>query len=268
MSFIHLSIAVLVFGVLGVCAQSTEQQFPTPVFANQISGEIKARALGDNRQTTYFYTFNGGQGDLFLNLVTNNLNADIDVFVEQGLRPLTKIAVYADRGETETGRVIYLRKQEKLLLRIQGRTPNDEPGRYQIKFAGGFIAAGSDVVIPPEPPRVVVRVDDPIVADRDEDEDKDKDVASQDKVRSEPVPSKKSAESIAPPVTTRPRPEPKANPMANFNLIVLFTDGSRMERPMTEVVRFQVNNGMLTIVNKGGGTSRYSMADVVKVSIE
>lgn len=266
MRLVLFKFAVLILGVAGICAQSSEQQFPTPVFANQISGEIRPRAIGDNRQTTYFYTFNGGQGDLFLNLVTNNLNADIDVFVEQGLRPLTKIAVYADRGETETGRVIYLRKQEKLLLRIQGRTPNDEPGRYQIKFAGGFVAAGSDVVIPPEPPRVVVRVDDPIVADRDPEEDKD--VESEDKVGSDRAPAKKVSESIAPPVTTRPRTEVKTDPMVNFSLVVLFIDGSRIERPMTEVIRFQVNNGLLTIVNKGGGTSRYSMADVVKVSIE
>ena len=71
-------------------------------------------------------------------MVTNNLDGDIDIFTLNGLRPLTKIPVFAGVDENETGRVIYLRKFEKLILRVQGRTPNDEPATFQIKFAGSF----------------------------------------------------------------------------------------------------------------------------------
>jgi hypothetical protein len=121
-----------------VPAQSTDQNLPTPVSTNQLSGEIKARDIGDSRLTTYFYVFNGNRGDIFVNVVTNNLNGDIDIFTSEGLRPQTKITIYADASDSETGRVIYLRKPEKLILRIQGRSPNDDPATFQIKFAGSF----------------------------------------------------------------------------------------------------------------------------------
>ena len=119
-------------------AQSSDQNFPTPITSNELSGTIKARDIGDARLTTYFFTFNGNQGDIFINVVTKNFNGDIDVFAVEGLRPLTKIVVYADSSDNETGRVIYLRKPEKILMRIQGRSPNDDPATFQIKFAGSF----------------------------------------------------------------------------------------------------------------------------------
>lgn len=122
-------------------AQSTEQTFPTPVRTNEIGGSIKARDVGDARLTTYFYTFEAEQGDLFINVQSTNFTGDIDVFVTQGLRPLTKVVMYADISQAETGRVIYLRKPETLLLRVQGRTPGDESAVFRIKFAGSFAAS-------------------------------------------------------------------------------------------------------------------------------
>lgn len=121
-------------------SQSSDQNLPTPITSNQISGEIKARDIGDSRLTTYYFIFNGNRGDIFINVVTTNLNGDIDIFTLEGLKPRTKITLFADSSENETGRVIYMRKPEKLLLRIQGRTPNDDPATYQIKFAGSFKA--------------------------------------------------------------------------------------------------------------------------------
>ncbi|MFN0279341.1 MAG: hypothetical protein ACKVRN_12160 [Pyrinomonadaceae bacterium] len=124
---------------LTIAAQSTDQSFPTAVTTNEITGTIKARDIGDSRLTSYFYTFDGGQGDVFINVVTKNFNGDIDVFAADGLRPLTKIVVYAD-AENETGRLVYLRKPERLILRVEGRSPNDDPATFRIKFAGSFIA--------------------------------------------------------------------------------------------------------------------------------
>jgi hypothetical protein len=48
--------------------------------------------------------------------------------------------MYADVGTAETGRVIYMRQPGRLLLRIEGRTPNDDPAMYRVKFAGSFVA--------------------------------------------------------------------------------------------------------------------------------
>lgn len=136
--------------------QSSRQNFPTPITTNEISGEIKARDIGDSRLTTYFYTFDGSQGDVFVNIVTRNFTGDIDIFRLDGLQPLTKVVVYADLAESETGRVIYLRKPENLLLRIQGRTPNDDSATYRIKFAGSFVASTRDPgPAEPELPKVV-----------------------------------------------------------------------------------------------------------------
>ncbi|HQZ82190.1 MAG TPA: hypothetical protein PLR83_03130 [Pyrinomonadaceae bacterium] len=135
------AVAVFVaFGIQTIPAQSSDVNFPTPLSSSKLSGTIKARDIGDNRLTTHYFVFNGTQGDLFVNVVAKNLDADIDVFAADGLIPLAKMVVASDAQANETGRLIYLRKPEKLILRLQGRTPNDLPATYQISFGGGFAA--------------------------------------------------------------------------------------------------------------------------------
>lgn len=133
-------------------AQSSDQLFPTPVYSNEINGKIAARRIGDNRLTRYFYTFSSSQGDLFMNVVTQNFSGDIDVFLADTMQSVGKIIVYADTSRNETGRLIYFRKPERIILRIEGRTPNDEPATFLIKFAGSFVASnesGKDAVEAP-----------------------------------------------------------------------------------------------------------------------
>ena len=63
--------------------------------------------------------------------------------------------------------------------------------------------------------------------------------------------------------------ETPSNPLADLRLIVLFKDGTRMERPMSEISRVNVDNkGMLTIVTKDGKIERHSILDVSKMTIE
>lgn len=135
-------------------AQSSDQSFPTPIATNEISGIIPARDLGDPRLTTYYFTFLGRRGDVFINIYTTNFNGAIDIFTAQGLNPRTKITVYADNPERETGRVIYQRRDERLILRIQGRTPNDDPATYRVKFAGTFTPILSNGGTPGEMPEI------------------------------------------------------------------------------------------------------------------
>ena len=134
-----LALSVVILSIPAL-AQSSDPAFPTPVTSSVLSGSIRARDIGDSRLTTYYYVFDGGQGDIFVNIVSNNLSGDIDIFTEAGLRPLAKIVIYADAGTSETGRLIYLRRPERLILRVQGRTPGDEAATFQIKFAGAFVA--------------------------------------------------------------------------------------------------------------------------------
>jgi len=354
MRSVVLRFAVLVFsiafGILAVqssFAQSTLADFPTPVSTSELSGTIKARDVGDSRVTTYYYWFEGSQGDVFLNLVTKNFAGDVDVFVQNGLRSLTKIVVYPDFGETETGRVIYLRKPEKLLLRVQGRTPNDESAQFRLKFAGSFVAVSGGVdpelpkvsgesvgsvrvnsvgtILPTQPKPVKEEPEAPVASI----ETAPKEVESKEKPKSDteaealetksapkvevvvtddlkeataktpvkrtPPPRRvRNTRGVTPTkVATSPETavsetvgkkesdvdtptEPKAssaketktNPLENVQLVILFKDGRKIERPILEVASFRVDGGMLTVVSKGGRIGRYSMLDVAKVTIE
>jgi len=356
---------------LNAFSQSNNQLFPTPVTSNEINGKIKARDIGDSRLTTYFYAFNGEQGDVFINVVTNNFSGDIDIFSNDGAKTLTKIVVYADSAATETGRVVYLRKSEKLLLRIEGRTPNDDEATFRIKFAGSFraITDGKTVeepklpeikqdtstgirvnsvgtiieVIPkptPQPKEVPVAVtektdkkevvkeisigteeEETVVAetsptnektdekvteiaantdksDENETEEvpikeknpssktkpktvkekkpvKTGDVKKEEKVKTSEKEAEKGEEKTV--ATTSKTPKPKKtktekvvepDPLANIRLVVVLKDGTKIERPMNEVLKFGVDKGILTIITKDGTIGRYSILDVAKMTVE
>lgn len=157
------SASILLIAMLFVAtlhAQSSDQNFPTPITSNEISGVIKARDMGDGRLTTYYYEFDGSQGDIFINVTAKNFSGDIDVFAIEGLRPLTRIVLYADAGLTETGRLVYLRKPERMILRIEGRTPGDDAATFQIKFAGSFVALQPRKEVAPPTVAVTEAVDD------------------------------------------------------------------------------------------------------------
>jgi hypothetical protein len=354
-----------------VSAQSTNQSYPTAVTTNEISGTIKARDLGDARLTSYFYAFNGDQGDVFINVVTKNLNGDIDIFTADGLRPLTKIVVYADASDSETGRVFYLRKPEKLIMRVQGRTPNDDPATFRIKFAGSFAAlpqteeteeslipevksttesdirvnsVGTIIEVKPKPtptpkqtaekkveraekttdePKDVVKeitvetpTDKSVIAEANpagqtetkveikeepkQEETKKLEVVVTDNIapkkeqiaenaeKEKPVedaandrtevskaveettvaktPEKTSARSKN--AKTKKEKSAEPDPLANIRLIILFKDGAKIERPMSEVLKVGVDKGVLTIISKNGSIGRYSILDIAKMTIE
>ncbi|HVQ38104.1 MAG TPA: hypothetical protein VMS31_11260, partial [Pyrinomonadaceae bacterium] len=111
-------------------AQSTDIAAPAPVRSNEVLGTISARDIGDSRLTDHFYAFTGNPGDLLITVDSRNINGDVDVFTSTGLRPLLKLTVYASNSSPTT-KSIYLRKQESLTLRIEGRTPNDDEGTYR-----------------------------------------------------------------------------------------------------------------------------------------
>lgn len=124
-------------------AQSTDGAWPSPVRSNEIRGSIPARDLGDSRVTDHYYAFTGTPGDVLITIDSHNLDGDIDVFTFSGLRPLLKFTVYAGSSSPIT-KSIYLRKQEDLILRVEGRTPNDDEAAYRLRFGGSFepITAG------------------------------------------------------------------------------------------------------------------------------
>lgn len=346
-----LFLLCVLFG--NISAQSNSQNFPTPVSTSEINGTIKARDIGDSRLTTYFYTFNGTQGDIFVNVVTNNFNGDIDVFAADGLKSLSKIVIYAEASNNETGRVIYLRKPEKILLRIEGRTPNDDPASFNIKFAGSFqaitdgnsqeepklpeirtdsntgirvnsvgtiietkpktnpvsqriaaeVAETKNVPKKPETKQdvesagVVTQIsieteqESMVVAETVEQPKKNEETSTLEisvdetveEVKTEKNKVEKKKETIKaennktaaakPEKIKKPKPAKtekivEPNPLENIRLIVLFKDGTKIEKPMSEVLKMGVDKGILTVIAKDGNIGRYSILDVAKMTIE
>ena len=381
--FTKISLAFCFLGSLIVSAgaQSIYQNSPTPITTNEISGRIPARDIGDARLTSYFYTFDGKQGDVFINVVTTNFNGDIDVFTADNLRPLTKITVYADSSNNETGRVVYLRQPTKLILRIEGRTPNDDAATFQMKFAGSFapstaVAEADDTPVvkssnetdvrvnsvgtiievkpkpTPTPKGTVAKVEKPIkqrkpkaVAEKiektpsSEMPSKPETVAASENKVKETTAETEPKESVTPETTAEVAPKkeetptdsPNASPKAvvneesskkdaeiaeinkaeskkepeiavkekkpekkeasvvkaskekkksnavqpvptaaleNINLVILFKDGSKIERPMSDVLKVGVDKGILTVISKDGAIGRYSILDVEKMTIQ
>lgn len=127
-------------------AQSLDVGAPAPVRSNSASGKIVARDLGDSRMTDHYFRFTGTPGDLLITVQSTNLNGDLDVFTAVTLRPLLKLSLYAESAAPVT-KGIYLRKREDLILRIEARTPNDDPGTYKLYFGGSFepIPGGPDI---------------------------------------------------------------------------------------------------------------------------
>ncbi|MDQ4123715.1 MAG: hypothetical protein M3209_19935 [Acidobacteriota bacterium] len=143
---------VIIFSLLlivPIFGQSTNQDFPSPVLREEISSSIVARDIGDSRLTRHFYTFYAGVGDLVLNVETTNFNGDIDLFEATTFRPISKVSIYASDSASKTSRTVYFRQRTHVVMRVEGRTPNDDPANYRINFSGTF-AAATDLPQPPE----------------------------------------------------------------------------------------------------------------------
>jgi len=134
--------------------QSSDITRPAAVHTNEVAGTIPARDLGDSRLTDHFFAFTGTPGDLLITVESMNLNGDIDVFTLTGMRPLMKFTVYEGSSPTTT-KSVYLRKREELILRVEGRTPNDDAATYRVRFGGSFepIAGGPDGELAETDPR-------------------------------------------------------------------------------------------------------------------
>jgi hypothetical protein len=141
--FQRFLIISLLPGLLFVCArrvtaQSADQNLPTPVLANEITGKISPLDLGDARVTRHFYAFEANPGDLLITMDSRNLNGDMDIFTAITFRPLVKTTIYANSQSPEVTKGIYLRTRQILILRVEARTPSDEQGTYRVRFGGTF----------------------------------------------------------------------------------------------------------------------------------
>jgi hypothetical protein len=56
--------------------------------------------------------------------------------------------------------------------------------------------------------------------------------------------------------------------LANVKLVILFKDGTKVERPMTEVFRFTADQTTLTVTLKNGREAKFSILEVASVTIQ
>src|SRR5437588_1738198 len=137
--FVALSLVSILFALNQTAwAQSSDQNLPTPALSNDISGRIVALDLGDARLTRHYYAFEANPGDLMITGESKNVNGDVDVFTAVTFRPLMKTTLIATSQSGEITKGIYLRAHQILILRVEARTPSDEPGTYRIHFGGTF----------------------------------------------------------------------------------------------------------------------------------
>lgn len=126
--------------------QSGDPAAPAPLASNSADGRVEPLDIGDSRLTRHYYVFSAGPGDLIVNVESVNLNGDVDLFAANGLRPLVKVSVFAGSfsgGADKISKSIFLRRQESIVLRVEGRAAGDEAARYRISFEGPFVAAAA-----------------------------------------------------------------------------------------------------------------------------
>lgn len=138
-ALLSLAAIIVVVGTVQVAfAQSNDQSLPTAVLTTEIDGTIPALDVGDSRLTRHYYAFEATPGDLIITVNSRNLNGDVDVFTAVTFRPLTKISIYANTIPPEVTKSLYFRAPQILILRVEARTPDDDPGSYRITFGGTF----------------------------------------------------------------------------------------------------------------------------------
>jgi hypothetical protein len=130
-------------------AQSSDVNFPTPVFSTEVTGRISPRDVGDSRRTRYFYTFRGTEGDVKVTLEASELIGDVDVFTATTLRPLIKFTLFGD--PTNVTKSFYVRNEETLVLRVEARATGDSEGMYKLSFGGSFAPAPASLAGVEEP---------------------------------------------------------------------------------------------------------------------
>ena len=206
-------LVVFILGATVSFGQSVDVGAPTPVRSNTATGKIVARDLGDSRLTDHYFSFTGTPGDLLITIQSTNLNGDLDVFTAVTLRPLLKLSLYAESTAPVT-KGIYLRKREDLILRIEARSPNDDPGTYRLYFGGSFEALPGGPDIAEAEAQASPEKAEPSVAGR-----KTKRVTSVGARIDEPEPPVTEVAATPTPAPT-PEPTPEAKPVESPKPVV------------------------------------------------
>jgi hypothetical protein len=185
-------------------AQSSDVNFPTPVFSTEVTGRIPVRDVGDARRTRHFYTFRGTEGDVTVTLEASELIGDVDVFTANTLRPLIKFTLFGDA--TRATKSFYVRSEETLVLRVEARANGDAEGTYRLTFGGSFAPAPASLADAQAPKT-------PTLAERPRDRNTRRVTSTGARIE-EPTPTPTPAEEAR---AVEPEPTPKPAPAARPN---------------------------------------------------
>jgi hypothetical protein len=183
-------------------AQSSDVNFPTPVFSTEVTGRIPVRDVGDARRTRHFYTFRGTEGDLTVTLEASELIGDVDVYTANTLRPLIKFTLFGDAARATKS--FYVRSEETLVLRVEARANGDTEGAYRLTFGGSFAPAPASLADAQEPKT-------PTLAERPRDRNTRRVTSTGARIE-EPTPTPTPAEEAR-----ASEPEPTPTPAARSN---------------------------------------------------
>jgi hypothetical protein len=268
-------------------AQSVDQSAPTKIPGAEVVSSVGPRKEGDPRLTTHFFSIDVRQGDLYLNVMHRNFVGDVDLFSIDARRPLGKLTIVESPNEREIGRVIFIRNSGQVLIRVEGRTPNDESGLYRLKFGGSALA------IKESNPVLDFRRFEPLPPTSNESLKKGDANRPTESVNglnpTDPV-SRSGEGSVAESSTgkTSEGSDPKelsdvvavtpqvADESQNLlnviqrklTLRIEFDDGGRVERPMSSVSRVAIERDQLVVILANGSESRYPISSVVKFSVD
>jgi len=291
-AFVLLILSGISFG------QSLEQTEPTIIPGSEVRASIFPRTVGDPRLTEHFYSLRVGQGDLFVNLTHRNFIGDLDVFSIDGRRPLAKLTVVQSEDFREIGRVVFIRTPGEVLLRVQGRSPNDDIALYRLKFGGtalvnpfagnllnlerGNVAVEKRETPGQDEPPVTVSVTSAVTNESpkasisadiveaggtrvvEPSEGNPKESAKVEEIA--PKPSDETPESgrkASSPVDSSPKVVER-----RLTLKIEFDDGGKLERPMSSVETVAIEKSYLVIRFANGAESRYPISSVIRFTVD
>lgn len=279
-------------------AQSLEQNAPTTIAVSEVRASILPRVAGDPRLTEHFYSLKVGQGDLFVNLTHRNFIGDLDIFSIDGRRPLAKLTIVRSDVFREIGRVVFIRSPGEILLRVQGRSPDDDEAIYRLKFggtawvipsSGGVLDFGKGTVAV-DKAEALAQVEstekveeistakngDPLVPPSDEGIVRNG-IAIAIGTDAQTMESPKAAEGL--PKQSEQKFEigsQSANPGENHSKVIErrltlkieFDDGEKLERPLSAVDTVAIERNQLVIKFANGAESRYPISSVIRFTVD
>jgi hypothetical protein len=299
----HLLGYILIPIFIGITSgQSADQSEPTLVPGNELVSNILPRDFGDSRLTEHFFKLRVQQGDLFVNLTHRNLIGDVDIFSIDGRRPMAKLTVVESVDDREIGRVVFIRNSGQILIRVLGRTPNDDPATYRIKFGGSavtnpLLTQVLDLRKPVGVPDLSAPELAPASPGRPQATPEGAEVAIVPKVSlnegTSVIVEKPLQESPVEPIIeskeevnekeTIPAPEAVPSPKVSENtskppassvverrlfLRIEFDDGGKLERPMSSVQSVGIDKNELVIKLVTGNETRYPISSVVRFTVD